>query len=82
MEEFYTFLQNKKIDPGKFEKGDPDRYREFQSLFEQVHPDSLVAQKLFLINQIRRKYPFVAAQTTADQPTVKPKMKPKITPKK
>ena len=80
MEDFLLFLQSKKIDPDKFRKGDPDRYTEFEKLHQTMHPNSLVAQKLFLINQIRRKYPFVATQETSEAPK-KVKMKPKITPK-
>ena len=57
MEEFEHYLIGKKIDPKKFELNEPIRYQEFRDIFEQVHPDSFTAQKLFLINQIRRRYP-------------------------
>lgn len=80
MEEFHTFLQSKKIDPEKFKKGNPDRYLEFERLFQSMHPNSLVSQKLFLINQIRRSYPFVEKQEVAEA-TKKVKMKPRIIPK-
>ena len=80
MEDFLLFLQSKKIDPEKFKKGDPDRYAEFAKLHAVMHPTSLVAQKLFLINKIRRAYPFVDRQETT-QAAPKAKMKPKITPK-
>lgn len=58
MNEFETYLKGKKINPRDFELKEPERYMEFKTIFEQVHPDSFTAQKLFLINQIRRRYPF------------------------
>ncbi|WP_020532188.1 hypothetical protein [Flexithrix dorotheae] len=58
MEEFEQFLIQKKIDPILFKKGDLSTFQDFKSLFYQVHPKSFVAQKLFLINKIRRQYPF------------------------
>lgn len=54
---FKEYLLVKKIDAKGFALGEPERFREFKLLFEQVHPDSFTAQKLFLINPIRRKYP-------------------------
>ncbi|GAB4344769.1 MAG: hypothetical protein OHK0038_25000 [Flammeovirgaceae bacterium] len=55
-EEFELFLKKKRIDPEKFKKGDVATYQEFFELFSLVHPNSFVAQKLNLINSIRRKY--------------------------
>ncbi len=55
--DFNEFLINKKIDPIKFQQGDPERWEEFKLLFGQVHPASFTSQKLFLINIIRRKFP-------------------------
>lgn len=55
--DFETYLRNKKIDPVIFEKEEPMLWYEFKMVYEQVHPDSFTAQKLFLINGIRRKYP-------------------------
>ena len=55
--DFETYLRNKKIDPVIFEKEEPMLWYEFKTVYEQVHPDSFTAQKLFLINGIRRKYP-------------------------
>ncbi len=54
---FEEYLVQKKIDGEAFKQGAPDRWQEFASLFAQIHPDSFTAQKLFLINAIRRKYP-------------------------
>ena len=79
---FKEYLHAKKIDPGGFALAEPERFREFKLLFDQVHPDSFTAQKLFLINPIRRKYP-LAQQTGAEvaDKNVKPRAKipqPKI----
>lgn len=75
MEDFETYLAAKKIDSKAFREGDPEKWQEFKALFEQVHPTSFTAQKLFLINSIRRSYPLKAA----DQPeeSAKPKVRPK-----
>ncbi|CAN5124640.1 hypothetical protein BH23BAC1_BH23BAC1_31340 [soil metagenome] len=55
--DFHEYLIKKNIDPAKFEKGDPDRWADFKNLYEQVHPASFTAQKLYLINRIRRQFP-------------------------
>ena len=33
-----------------------DQYEDFDRLFSQMHPESFTAQKLFLINDIRRRF--------------------------
>lgn len=53
---FESYLASKKIDAQLFKQGAPQQYEEFQVLFEQIHPKSFTAQKLFLINKIRRTY--------------------------
>jgi len=58
MDEFGDYLTRKKIDPLSFQRNEPQLYKEFKIIFDQVHPDSFTAQKLYLINKIRRKYPF------------------------
>ena len=82
--DFETYLRNKKIDPLTFQKGEPVLWQEFKSLFDQVHPDSFTAQKLFLINPIRRKYPLPegpeskvenAMESEASKKIVQPKPK-------
>jgi hypothetical protein len=55
--DFEEYLNQKKIDSQAFSIGDPVRFDEFKFLFEQMHPNSFTAQKLFLINEIRRKFP-------------------------
>lgn len=54
---FEAYLENKKIDPAKFKKGEIDRYDAFKMQFDQMHPKSFTAQKLYLINGLRRRYP-------------------------
>jgi hypothetical protein len=54
---FEAYLIGKKIDPEKFRAGDPAIWQEFATIFPQMHPKSFTAQKLYLINGIRRKYP-------------------------
>lgn len=53
---FEEFLKNKKIDENLFKNNEPERWNTWKTLFEQMHPNSFVAQKKFLINDIRRKY--------------------------
>lgn len=53
---FEEYLISKKIDQIAFQKAEPDRFLEWQKLFNLIHPDSFTAQKKFLINPIRRKY--------------------------
>lgn len=81
MSEYESFLISKKIDPVRFKKGDPDRFTQFEGLFAQIHPESLVAQKLFLINSIRRKFPLKTETALPVDKAKSNKMKPKITPK-
>ena len=79
--EFEEFLKSKKIDPAKFKKGDEKLFLELKTLFDQVHPNSFVQQKLFLINKTRRTY--LLQEAAEEKPAAKPKMaKPKIVPKK
>jgi hypothetical protein len=54
--EFEEYLKSKKIAPGDFRMQDEVRFKEWQRLFETMHPDSFTAQKKFLINDIRRRY--------------------------
>lgn len=73
---FNDYLVKKKIDPKVFAEGEPDRFKEFKTLFDQVHPDSFTAQKLFLINKTRRAYPL--KEEAVEKEVKKPMMRPKI----
>lgn len=77
--DFSAYLIAKKIDELAWKQADPDQYDQLKLVFDQVHPDSFTAQKLFLINPIRRKFPLKETEATA---TAKPKMaRPMIKPK-
>ena len=76
MEEFETYLVSKKIDPTLFQQGEPETWHTFKELFYQVSPKSFTMQKLYLINQIRRKYPYKEEGTEVK--TVVKKKKPII----
>ena len=80
--DFEAYLVSKKIDSAAFRQYEPERWQEFSTLFNEVHPNSFTAQKLYLINPIRRKYPLkeMPAASTADdapKPAAKPLMKPR-----
>jgi hypothetical protein len=53
---FEEYLISKKIDSLAFKSAEPDRWSEWQKLFEEMSEASFTAQKLYLINPIRRKY--------------------------
>jgi hypothetical protein len=54
--DFEAYLISKKIDSGEFLKAEPELWKNWKIEFEQMHPASFTAQKLYLINPIRRKY--------------------------
>ncbi len=80
MTEFNEYLTSKKIDWKSFKEHDESRYTEFSDLFSQVHPNSFTAQKLFLINEIRRTYP-LKSERADEKPKAKQHIKPKIVPR-
>lgn len=76
---FKEYLQTKKIDPKGFALGEPEQFREFKLLFDQLHPESFTAQKLFLINKIRRRFPYSEPAEADVKEIPKAKMiKPKL----
>lgn len=76
---FDEYLADKLIDSIKFKNEAFDQYEELKIVFDQVHPDSFTAQKLFLINPIRLKYQ-LKVEKSKEILQVKPKIKlrPKI----
>ena len=56
MGEFIEYLENKRIDALAFEKEDSKLFLVWKAEFFQIHPKSFTAQKLYLINNLRRKY--------------------------
>lgn len=59
MSNFDAYLLSKKINAESFRLQDPVRYQEWEKLHTEVHVASFEAQKKFLINPTRRKYPVV-----------------------
>jgi hypothetical protein len=55
--DFEAYLQSKMIDAVAFSAAEGDVWRKWRDEFAQMHPKSFTAQKLYLINPIRRKYP-------------------------
>lgn len=80
---FDEYLISKKIDGTAFRTADSSLWNEWKDLFEAMSPASFTAQKLYLINSIRRKYllkitePTVAKTSSpaASRPVIKPKPK-------
>jgi len=62
---FEEFLVQKKIDAVRFRAAEPARFAEWAALFPDLHPESFVMQKKFLINDVRRRYP---ALVTTEEP--------------
>ena len=54
---FEEYLIGKKIDLESFQRSEPALFENWRMEFVQLHPNSFSAQKLYLINPIRRKYP-------------------------
>ncbi len=57
MDTFEEYLAKKKINCEAFRKDEKSLWREWAALFQIMHPNSFTAQKLFLINKIRRRFP-------------------------
>jgi hypothetical protein len=53
---FEEYLISKKIDLKAFQQNENDLFETWKSEFAQMHPHSFTAQKLYLINPLRRKY--------------------------
>lgn len=75
------YLHQKKIDAAALKSAEPKRFEEWETVWKEVHPNSFTSQKLYLINRIRRKYPWTgptgASATPAparNKPVIKPKM--------
>jgi len=59
MMSFEEYLEKKKINSADFKQLEPERWQQLKTVFDQMHPESFTAQKLFLINNIRRAYPLI-----------------------
>lgn len=91
---FEEYLSSKKIDSVAFKAAEPQRWEEWRMIFEEVSPASFTAQKLYLINPVRRKYllketavasqpspPSETSATPAEPVQPKPAAKPVFKPK-
>jgi hypothetical protein len=65
---FEEYLISKKISSSAFQQADPERFAEWASEFVQMSPVSFTAQKLYFINNIRRKCPLEKASVTTSKP--------------
>ncbi len=79
---FEDYLISKKIDSRAFHGSEPALWENWKVEFEQMHPNSFTAQKLYLINPIRRKYtlkiePVVKAETQSSSATTESSSGPK-----
>lgn len=85
---FAEYLASKKIDETLFQERENALWVTWKDEFDTMHPNSFTAQKLYLINPIRRKYPLKievvnpagsmssnpAPETTVASKSVKPAM--------
>lgn len=76
---FEEYLAGKKIDSEAFRLAEPERWQEWSQLFAAMSPASFTAQKLYLINPVRRKYVLKKEETQTKEATPQPRpvMKPK-----
>ncbi len=56
MVSFEEYCKSKKIDSVAFENSEAKEFVYLKNYFNQVSPESFTAQKLFLINALRRRY--------------------------
>jgi len=81
---FEEYLISKKIDSQLFRVAESALWNEWNLLFKQMSPASFTAQKLYLINPLRRKYLLKTTEAAlspksgapaASRPVMKPKPK-------
>lgn len=81
--DFDAYLESKKMDATAFKKAEENLYVRWEAEFAEMHPESFTAQKLYLINPLRRKYPLKNVEKAASKPASAPRpkimMKPKNT---
>ncbi|MGF1534501.1 MAG: hypothetical protein ACFCUI_12420 [Bernardetiaceae bacterium] len=78
-EDFIAYLHTKRIDARTFADAEPERWQDFLELFGIVSPKSFLQQKLFLINDLRRRYPFAEPEKTTPPATQTPVSAPSST---
>jgi hypothetical protein len=67
---FEEYLQSKKIDSSAFKAAEESVWENWRKEFEQLSPASFTAQKLYLINPVRRKYQLKLEDKPPISPTV------------
>jgi hypothetical protein len=67
---FEAYLVSKNIDSNALKGADPELWNTWEVEFSQMHPASFTAQKLYLINPIRRIYPLPALEKAAAKEAV------------
>jgi hypothetical protein len=77
MLEYKEYLHSKKIDADAFLKAESTQYDYLKNYFDQVSPNSFTAQKLFLINDLRRKYLYKEIVVEIKKETVEDTLEPK-----
>jgi hypothetical protein len=55
---FEEYLRSKKIDSAAFRAAEEQQWESWEKEFQQISESSFTSQKLYLINPVRRKYPF------------------------
>jgi hypothetical protein len=75
---FEEYLISKKIDAKLFAHKEKQLWSTWKSEFEQMHPNSFTAQKLYLINPFRRLYPLKETPPKADVPKPLAKTSPSV----
>lgn len=67
--DFVAYLTSKNIDSQKFELNDKPTFQTWEREFAQMNPNSFTSQKLFTINQIRKKHQLhIGAKPKAPKP--------------
>ena len=69
---FEQYLISKKIDSALFYENEPHLFDAWKLQFDQMHPQSFTAQKLYLLNPTRRKYPWSGSSEATQPTTVSP----------
>ncbi|MFN0049453.1 MAG: hypothetical protein ACKVOU_10045 [Cytophagales bacterium] len=54
--DFKAYCKSKNIDPIKFQTTEPQRFSEWEFVFDRAGAVSFTQQKLFLINEVRRQF--------------------------
>ncbi|HTF81004.1 MAG TPA: hypothetical protein VL947_04750, partial [Cytophagales bacterium] len=70
--DFAAYLVSKNIDNQKFADTDKALFDQWEREFMQMNPKSFTLQKLFKINEVRRKYQLHMGAKPKDKPLVSP----------